>query len=86
MPLLTDGARIRELRELRGMTLAAFAEQVGFSVNHVSSVELGKGNGGPAFLRAASTVLNCEIDDITRGFKLRRRPASTTSASPRSAA
>jgi transcriptional regulator with XRE-family HTH domain len=72
MLLQTNGTRIRELRQLAGLTLAEFAEAVGYTYNYVSQIELGHVNGGIRFLRAAATVLHCTIEDITAG---RRTPA-----------
>lgn len=75
MPLLSNGAEVRQRRELRGMTLAEFARASGFSVNHVSQVELGKSNAGPGFLKKAAEILGCQIADITSGSFTRRRAA-----------
>lgn len=72
MPLLTNGAQLRERRELKGMTLAEFARQAGYSVNHVSQVELGRSNGGLRFLRTAAEIFGCEIQDLTSGSVPRR--------------
>ena len=72
MPLLTNGAELRERRELKGMTLAEFARQAGYSVNHISQVELGKSNGGLRFLRTAAQIFECEIQDLTKGSVPRR--------------
>lgn len=85
MPLQTDGAKLRELRELKNMTSSEFAGRVGYSLNHVSQVELGKRNGGPKYLRKAARVLGCRVSDITNGVVPRRRAGATiesTAASP----
>ncbi|MGW1324827.1 helix-turn-helix domain-containing protein [Streptomyces antibioticus] len=73
MPLLTNGVQLRERRELKGMTLAEFARQAGYSVNHVSQVELGRSNGGLRFLRTAAGIFECEIEDLICGSVPRRR-------------
>lgn len=74
MPLRTDGVELRRRRELMGMTLTEFARTAGYTLNHVSLVELGKHNAGPRYLRAAAQILNCTISDITNGTTpLRRR-------------
>lgn len=80
MPLLTNGVKLRERRELKGMTLSEFARQAGYSVNHVSQVELGKSNGGLRFLRTAAQIFGCQIEDITRGSVPRRNQAGDAAA------
>jgi transcriptional regulator with XRE-family HTH domain len=80
MPLLTNGAELRERRELKGMTLAEFAREAGYSVNHVSQVELGKSNGGLRFLRTAAGIFDCEISDLTKGSAPRRSSSSGAAA------
>lgn len=72
MPLQTDGAKIRELRERKAITLVEFAGLVGYAMNSVHLIEVGKANGGPKFVRAAAEVLGCEIEDITAGTVARR--------------
>lgn len=69
MPLKTDGAKIRELRERKALTLTEFAELLGYAMNSVHMIEVGKANGGPKFIRAAARVLGCEIEDITLGLQ-----------------
>lgn len=73
MPLKTDGAKIRERRERKAITLTEFAEQLGYALNSVYMIEAGKANGGPKFIRAAVDVLGCEIEDITDGMLQDRR-------------
>lgn len=80
MPLLTNGAQLRERRELKGMTLAEFARQAGYSVNHVSQVELGRSNGGLRFLRTAAAIFECEIQDLTNGSIPRRTHSGRAAA------
>ena len=46
------------------MTLVEFAERLGYAMNHVHMVEVGKANGGPKFIRSAAEILNCAIEDI----------------------
>lgn len=80
MPLLTNGPNLRERRELKGMTLSEFARQAGYSVNHVSQVELGKSNGGLRFLRTAAEIFDCQIGDLVCGSAPRRSPSKGTAA------
>lgn len=74
MPLRTDGAKLRELRELKGITATEFAQRAGYTLQHVSQVELGKANGGPRYVRAAVEILGCTIEEITDGLFQKRRP------------
>ena len=60
------------------MTQAEFARQAGYTMTHVSQVELGNSNAGPRYLRAAARIFKCEIDDITNGEVHRRRPRNKT--------
>lgn len=72
MPLRTDGAALRERRELMGLTIVEFAKLAEYSPHHVSQVELGHENGGPRFQRKAAQILKCQIEDITSGSIPRR--------------
>lgn len=63
-PLKTDGAKIRELRERKALSLTEFAALAGYAVNSVHLIEVGKANGGPKFIRAAVRILDCQIEDI----------------------
>lgn len=82
MPLRSNGVELRRLRELKGMTLTEFAKQAGYTLTHVSLVELGKNNAGPRYLRAAAHILDCKISEITDGRMptRRRRDASPVTA------
>jgi transcriptional regulator with XRE-family HTH domain len=90
MPLRTDGAAIRDRREHKNLTLTRFAELTGYTLNHVSQIELGNSNGGPRYLREAARVLDCEIEDITNGTipraRHRRRRTPAGAQAPESAA
>ncbi len=81
MPLKTDGTALRRLRELKGMTLTEFAKLAGYSLNHVSMVELGNSNAGPRYLRKAAEILGCKIADITDGMIPRQRTNQDDDAS-----
>lgn len=73
-PLKTDGAKIRELRERKALTLTEFAELAGYAVNSVHLIEVGKANGGPKFIRIAVRILGCEIEDIAHHTQTLARP------------
>lgn len=74
MPLKTDGAKIRELRERKAITLTEFAKQAGYALNSVHLIEVGKANGGPKFIRIAAEILGCEIEDISDLVAQDQRP------------
>lgn len=80
MPLRTDGSALRERRLLKGLTIVEFARQAEYSAHQVSQIELGHENAGPKFLRTASRILDCEIEDITNGVIPRRSPAAARGA------
>ncbi|MGW6603294.1 helix-turn-helix domain-containing protein [Streptomyces sp. NPDC055036] len=78
MPLRTNGGAVRERRLLKGLTIAEFARHAEYSANHVSQIELGHENGGLGFLRAATEILDCTIEDITEGVVPRRSPSEAS--------
>lgn len=78
MPLRSDGKQLRQRRELLGMTQAEFARQAGYTMTHVSQVELGHSNAGPRYLREAKRIFKCEMGEITNGEIPRRRPNPKT--------
>lgn len=78
MPLKTNGAKLRELRERHLLTQAEFAERIGYHPEYVANVERGHENAGPRFLRAAIQVFGCTVDDITDGVIPRRTRAEAS--------
>ena len=46
---------------LRDQLVTEVADLVGYAMNSVHMIEVGKTNGGPKFIRAAARVLGCEI-------------------------
>lgn len=65
MHLRTDGARLRQLRLLKGLTAKEFASRAGYTPTYVSQVERGRCNAGVRYLRTAAEILDCQIADIT---------------------
>ena len=61
------GARLRSLREARGLTQVQVAERAGFSQGHVANIERGV-RGGPsirfATLLALTRALDVTIDEV----------------------
>ena len=82
MRLKTDGAKIRELRERKALTLTEFAGLLGYAVNSVHLIEVGKSNGGPKFIRAAARILDCRITDIAHDLQNNAVPARTDYSEP----
>lgn len=66
MPLRTDGEEIRRRRKLKGLTIAEFAQRAGYTLNHVSQVELGHTPGGDKLHRVAAEILGCEVADLLK--------------------
>ncbi|GED15977.1 DNA-binding transcriptional regulator, XRE-family HTH domain [Aneurinibacillus migulanus] len=56
------GKRIKELREEKGISLSALAEQAGVAKSYLSSIERGvQSNPSITFLEKISSVLQVEI-------------------------
>ncbi len=58
------GARVRELRSLRGMTRKAVAREADVSERHLAQLELGDGNVSIVLLRRIVTALNVSLEDL----------------------
>jgi XRE family aerobic/anaerobic benzoate catabolism transcriptional regulator len=58
------GARVRELRSLRGMTRKAVAREADVSERHLAQLELGDGNVSIVLLRRIATALNVTLEDL----------------------
>src|SRR5580704_17932755 len=58
------GARVRELRSLRGMTRKAVAREADVSERHLAQLELGDGNVSIVLLRRIATALNVSLADL----------------------
>lgn len=80
MPLIANAAELRRRRELAGMTQDEFAKQAGYTATHVSQVEREVNNAGGRYLRAAARIFGCGIEDLTSGFRPRRRPKTAAPA------
>jgi XRE family transcriptional regulator, aerobic/anaerobic benzoate catabolism transcriptional regulator len=58
------GARVRELRSLRGMTRKAVAREADVSERHLAQLELGDGNISIVLLRRIATALNVSLENL----------------------
>lgn len=61
------GARVRELREARGITQEALAFDAGIHVNHLSSLERGEANPSYLVLLSIAGVLRVKVAELTDG-------------------
>ena len=60
----TIGKNIQRIRREKGLTQEQFAEKLGVSTNHLSSVERGAHQFRVETLVAAINILGCSADDI----------------------
>jgi XRE family transcriptional regulator, aerobic/anaerobic benzoate catabolism transcriptional regulator len=58
------GARVRELRSLRGMTRKMVAREADVSERHLAQLELGDGNISILLLRRIAAALNASLADL----------------------
>ncbi len=58
------GARVRELRSLRGMTRKTVARDADVSERHLAQLELGDGNISIVLLRRIATALNVSLAEL----------------------
>jgi transcriptional regulator with XRE-family HTH domain len=49
---------------LIGLSITEFAKKTGYTLNHVSQVELGNNKAGPVFLRKAAEIFSCQVSDL----------------------
>jgi transcriptional regulator with XRE-family HTH domain len=62
------GSQIRDLREARGMNLAALAKAVGRSIGYVSQIERGRSEISISTLKAISEALEVQISWFFQGY------------------
>lgn len=60
------GKAIRQLREERGMTQEALAQEAGITVGHMSMIERGHSNPTWATAKAVAVAMNVSIVDLAR--------------------
>ena len=65
------GARVREMRSLRGMTRKMVAREADVSERHLAQLELGDGNISIVLLRRIAAALNASLADL---FSSRKAP------------
>lgn len=64
MPVRSDGAEFRRQRKLIGLSATELAERLGYSLNHISQVELGNSQAGPRLLRKAAALFGCDVSNL----------------------
>lgn len=60
------GKAIRQLREKRGMTQEALAQEAGITVGHMSMIERGHSNPTWATVKAISIALDLSMVELTK--------------------
>jgi len=60
------GKAIRQLREERGMTQEALAQEAGVTVGHMSMIERGHSNPTWATVKAIAAGLQVSLTDVTK--------------------
>ena len=60
------GKAIRQLREERGMTHEALAQEAGITIGHMSTIERGHSNPTWATVKAVSAALKLRMVDLTK--------------------
>ena len=72
------GKAIRQLREERGMTQEALAQEAGITVGHMSMIERGHSNPTWATVKAVAAALDLSMVDLTKlTIKLEGEASST---------
>ena len=73
------GARLRQERKDRGLSLRKVAQEVGVSASLISQVETGKTQPSVATLYALASLLSVSVDDLLGLRSEHRHPAATQS-------
>ncbi|MBQ6848675.1 MAG: AMP-binding protein [Clostridia bacterium] len=71
-------ARIRELREIEGLTPAVMAEKTGVSVEEYTRCEAGKSDLNFAFIYRCAQALNVNVTDIIEGYSPKLKSFTVT--------
>ena len=71
-------ARIRELREIEGLTPAVMAEKTGVSVEEYNRCETGKSDLNFAFIYRCAQALNVNVTDIIEGYSPKLKSFTVT--------
>ncbi len=71
-------ARIKELREIEGLTIEEMAKRTGVSTLEYENCELGKSDLNFAFIYRCATALRVNVTDIIEGFSPKLRSYTVT--------
>ena len=71
-------ARIRELREIEGLTPAVMAEKTGVTVEEYNRCEAGKSDLNFAFIYRCAQALNVNVTDIIEGYSPKLKSFTVT--------
>lgn len=66
--LVRFGRRVRELREAKGLSQEAFAEECGLDRTYVSGIERGKRNVGLENVRVIAKALGVSLSRLFEGL------------------
>lgn len=86
MPVRSDGNEFRRRRKLTGLSTTELAKRVGYSLNHISQVELGNNNAGPRLLRMAAEIFGCDVSDLMTEDDAEPHESADTTATSRAVA
>jgi XRE family transcriptional regulator, aerobic/anaerobic benzoate catabolism transcriptional regulator len=64
--LVRLGARVREMRALRGMSRKTLAAASGVSERYIARLESGQGNGSILLLRRVAAAMGSRVEDLVR--------------------
>jgi transcriptional regulator with XRE-family HTH domain len=78
MPVRSDGEEFRRRRKLTGLSATELAQRIGYSLNHISQVEIGNNKAGPQLLRKAAEIFDCDVSDLMTEDATTPDPADTT--------
>ena len=62
-----DGARLRQLRQERALSLRELAEMTGIAFDTINKLELGKRDAQPRTIRKLAEALGVEPTEVMRG-------------------
>jgi transcriptional regulator with XRE-family HTH domain len=65
MRTLTDGKKIRRLRERQGLSTSQLAAKVGVDYKYICKIENNTRDGSPEKRLAIANALGVDLDDIT---------------------
>src|SRR6202022_1849577 len=83
--LLSLGARVRDLRDRRGMTRKTLSHESDVSERHLAQLESGEGNISILLLRRIAAVLNITLEELFASHQPNDQPADQQNSSHKQA-